>query len=77
MELLIGVTKPKNLDLFKKVNDAGKVCVLSPEMNLFFSECFFRPKLPAFFSEIGNNPMRALGRAKRFFLCNARPKSNA
>ena len=47
----------------------------SPEIN---SNVFYLPKLTLFFSEIGNNPMRALGRKKHmFFGGNALHKSNA
>ena len=79
----------KNVDLFlKKVmratkktskkNIAGKI-FLSLEMNLFFFGIFFlSPEIDCFFSEIGNNQMRALGRKKTCsFLGNARSKSNA
>ena len=61
-----------------KKNIAGKMFFLSPEMNSFFSDCFFYlPKFP-FFLAISNNSMRALGRKKHmFFFGNARPKSNA
>ena len=47
-------------------------------MNLFFSECiFYLPKLTGFFSEIGNNLMRAGQKKTRFFLLMRGPKSNA
>ena len=39
---------------------------------------FLSPEIYSFFSESGNNLMRALGRKKHiFFFDNARPKSNA
>ena len=61
-----------------KKNIAGKK-FLFPEMNLFFFGIFFlSTKIKCFFSKIGNNSMRALGRKKTcFFFGNARPKSNA
>ena len=48
-------------------------------MGLFFFGMFFlSPEIDWFFSEIGNNLMRALGRKKtHVFFGNARPKSNA
>ena len=48
--------------------------MLSPEINLFiFGMFFLSPEISLFFPEIGNNPMRALGRN----FGNALPKSNA
>ena len=48
-------------------------------MNLFFFGMFFlSTKIKFFFSKIGNNSMRAMGKKNRmFFFGNARPKSNA
>ena len=46
-------------------------------MYLFFFGMFFLSPKIDFFSEIGNNLMRALGRKKHMFFGNARPKSNA
>ena len=43
----------------------------------FFFEMFFlSTKIKCFFSKIGKNLMRALGRKKTRFFGNARPKSN-
>ena len=50
--------------------------MLSLEAKMFFFGMFFLSL--EFFSEIGNNLMRALGRKKtHVFFYNARPKSNA
>ena len=48
-------------------------------MNLFFfRNVFLSTKIDVFFSKIGNNSMRALGRKKAHgFFGKARPKSNA
>ena len=64
----------------QRINIAAFFIFLFPEMNLVFFGMFFHlPKLNVFFSKIGKNSMRALGRRKKhmFFFCNARPKSNA
>ena len=44
----------------QKNHIAGIMFFLSPEINLFFFKCYI--------SEIGNNPMRVLGRKKYVFL---------
>ena len=44
-------------------------------MNFFFQNVFLFPEIDCFFSEIGNNLMRALEKKHVFFI--ARPKSNA
>ena len=41
-------------------NIPGKMFFLSPEINLFFRNVFYLPKLIGFYSEIDNNLMRAL-----------------
>ena len=42
-------------------------CYLSLEMKLFFSAFFLSFEINWGFSEIGSNPMRALGRKKHMF----------
>ena len=61
-----------------KQKHSWKNVFLSPEMNLFFSECFFYLLKLTVFLGIINNPMRALGRKKtHVFFGNGRPKSIA
>ena len=38
-------------------------------LKLVFFRFFFPPELTGFFSEIDNNPMRAMGRKNTFFVC--------
>ena len=40
---------------------------ISWNKHVFFSVFFLYPEINCFFSEIGNNPMRALGRKKNMF----------
>ena len=52
-------------DKKKRNKDKAGKCFLSPEMNLFFSECFFLSSEINFFSrKSAKNPMRALSREK-------------
>ena len=63
----------KNIEpIFGKVSEGD-------EKNLcFFQNNFLSPKIECFYSEIGSNPMLALGWKKHMvFFSNALPKSNA
>ena len=44
---------------------------------MFFRNVFLSPEIDCFFSAIGNNLMRVLGRKKTHVFGNARSKSNA
>ena len=61
----------------KKKHSWRNTFYLSKWNCFFFGMFFYLPKLTGFFSEIGKNLMRALGRKKHVFFGNARPKSNA
>ena len=63
--------------LYARGSGQGKMSVQCCS-NAGFRYVFLSPEINCFFSEIGNNPMRALGREKHmFFFGYALPKFNA